>query len=71
MSTPTNHHYVPKCYLKHISCKKSFYLLDKKYKHTSPATPKGVCYIPNYFKISREENLLFNSINDPYYIERE
>ncbi len=71
MSTPKDHHYLPKVYLKEFSnSQKQLFQIIKGQKTISLKSIGQVCYEPDYFKFSSKENLLLHNIDDVYHIEK-
>lgn len=67
---PTNHHYVPKCYLKEFTdYKKNLYQLILGHGKTIIKNPSQVCYEPFYFNIKTETFKQIYNISSETYIE--
>jgi Protein of unknown function (DUF4238) len=71
MSTPKNHHYVPKCYLKEFAnSQANFYQILKGKDNIVIKNISQVCYLPNFYKLNPGENLSFTDIKDLNHIEK-
>ncbi len=71
MSTPKNHHFIPKVYLKEFAnYQQHLYQLYKSHKNISIKSTSQICYKPNYFKLSSLEEHFPKNVNDLYHIEK-
>lgn len=72
MSTPKQHHYVPKVYLKSFADEAgNLFAYNKLYRSCKKTNISNVCYALNYFTVSKEETQLIHKVEDINYIEKE
>lgn len=71
MSIPTNHHFVPKVYLKEFAnSQKQIFQRSKERNHIASKNISQICYKPNYFKLHQKGNLFLSKIKDQNHIEK-
>lgn len=71
MSTPKNHHFIPKIYLKAFANhQQQLFQLVKGHPNISPKTISQICYHLDYFKLSSLNGDLLDKINDLNHIEK-
>ena len=74
MSTPENHHFVPKIYLRRFAANKvgSIFKLNKNLERTyvKEVNISSICYIKNYFTLLSTYHKELHKINDNYFIEK-
>lgn len=68
---PTDHHFVPKCYLKAFTdTQKKLWKKRNDNSRINQVHPSQICYELNAYKFRTSQILKLNNLNDEYYIER-
>lgn len=71
MSSPKDHHFVPKVYLKEFSnSHKQLFQILKGYSNISVKSIGQVCYKPYYFRLNSNDRFFLHKIEDQNYIEK-
>lgn len=71
INPPTNHHFVPKCYLNSFTdTQKRFWKKRNDNSRISQVYPTQVCYEPNANKFLTNQILKFYNLDDEYYVEK-